>query len=651
MIAAVAVTGYGAVSGYGVGAERLAAAFEGRDCQRPITRFDASRPDGPAFAALVPDADALEDDADRVVRFAVAAAREAIAHAGVTPGPRSALLIGLTVVGTARRLDALLGRVGDALAWPGPRLAFGTACSGSTAALATGRELLLAGRADFVLAGGSHALGHHELWGFHSLGVLARDKCRPFGLPAGVVLGDGAAFCVLERGSAEPLAFLGGTALSTDGFHEAAPEPSGARLARTVEAALADAGLPAADVDAVSTHGTGSAGNDAAEWRGLARVFGAHPVHVVAPKALIGHTQTAAGALEAVLAVMGLERQSLPAATTVSELRFGSPPLLFRVPGPVPHETALSVNAAFGGANAVLVLTRRPRAGAPPREAPRVYVHGIGAKGLSRSSGYGHDSALSALERRHDLRGATPLMRLWIDAAASALTESGIRGSERVGLVAAATALSPSNYARFERSLAERGRAAADATTIPHLVPNAAAGGVARVLGLTGPHIVLASGPAAGLMAAMLAFDALHRRVDADAFVCGGADEAELEGDPSGAACVVLSRSPSPVRLASASLGAPGTLAKAAAMALSEAGLSAPDLIVTSTAGAVVTRALGAADVVSMHALAPMAPSYASSLALTEAASAVRSGAHRHVLLVADAPEGTVALVIVRGEP
>ena len=401
------VTGLGAVSAAGEGVGRFwSACVEGRAALRPIRRFDA-RPygdpragecrldpgaaagDAPAPAAAA----AALPGADATVRFARGAAREALRSAGLegTALPSgSGIAIG-TCLGSARpafdwharggvRRDSAADAppppgslfAGPALALAsahgadGPVLTVSTACASGTSAIALGAAAIRSGEADLVLAGGADALSEFVLSGFHLLRALTLTEVRPFDRRRdGLALGEGAGLLVLEeraaagRRGAPILAEILGSGSAGDAHHMTGPAPDGGGVARALGAALADAGLEAAAIDAISAHGTGTPYNDRMESLAIRRVFGtragALPVNSIKP--IIGHTLGAAGALEAILCVLMLRHAVVPPT-----LNYGEPDPecdLDYVPGrarPIPLRRVISTSSAFAGCNAALVV-------------------------------------------------------------------------------------------------------------------------------------------------------------------------------------------------------------------------------------------------------------------------------------------------------
>jgi 3-oxoacyl-[acyl-carrier-protein] synthase-1 len=182
------------------------------------------------------------------------------------------------------------------LAVTGPRYTISTACSSSAKAFASARRLVQSGRCDAVVVGGADTLCRLTLNGFDALESLAPEICNPFSANRrGINIGEGACVFVLSRDPAEIR--LCGVGESSDGYHMSAPDPEGKGSEAAMRAALAQAGIDAADVGYVNLHGTATQKNDEMESLVMERVFGS-AVPCSSTKALIGHTLGAAGAQE-----------------------------------------------------------------------------------------------------------------------------------------------------------------------------------------------------------------------------------------------------------------------------------------------------------------------------------------------------------------
>jgi 3-oxoacyl-[acyl-carrier-protein] synthase II len=200
--------------------------------------------------------------------------------------------------------------------------------------------------------------------GFDSLQASTPEKCRPFDHDrTGMVLGEGAATLALEnfeaaraRG-AKILAEVIGYGISTDNFHLTQPNPSGVAARQAMERALADSGTAASEVDYINAHGTATPLNDAAEARAINGLFDRVPVS--STKGMMGHSLGAAGAIEAVICVLALHHQFLPA-----NINFRAPDqdvdlaIVANEPRSTPLRVVLSNSFGFGGTNASLVMRR-----------------------------------------------------------------------------------------------------------------------------------------------------------------------------------------------------------------------------------------------------------------------------------------------------
>lgn len=252
-------------------------------------------------------------------------------------------------------------------------IAVSNACASSAQAIGEALRLLRSGAADLALVGGSEAmLNRGSLAAWAAMGVMASpdaddpsQSCRPFDSQRrGLVLGEGAAALVLEteaharRRGAEPLAELAGYGHSCDAMHLSRPDVDG--QCRAMRQALADAALPPGRIGYVNAHGTATDVGDTVEALSLAQVFGMRAVPVSATKALHGHLIGAGGALELVAAVQALRRGRLPGSAHLRETELDALADIVRGNGrEAPMLQAVMSNSfAFGGSNVALVARR-----------------------------------------------------------------------------------------------------------------------------------------------------------------------------------------------------------------------------------------------------------------------------------------------------
>lgn len=194
-----------------------------------------------------------------------------------------------------------------------------TACSSAANAILLGADMIKAGEADIVVAGGSESLSRFHLNGFNSLMILDKERCRPFdALRGGLNLGEGAAYIVLESEEvalsrkAPVHAYLCGYGNACDAFHQTASSENGEGAYLAMKSALKMANLSPSDIQYVNAHGTGTYNNDASESAALKRVFSDGMPLISSTKSFTGHTTSAAGGIEAVICIMALQEHFIP---------------------------------------------------------------------------------------------------------------------------------------------------------------------------------------------------------------------------------------------------------------------------------------------------------------------------------------------------
>ncbi len=252
------------------------------------------------------------------------------------------------------------------LGWRGPSEVICTACAAGTHAIAAAARLVASGRCDIAIGGGAEAsMQPVAIAAFANMTALSTSgNSRPFDARRdGFVMTEGAAALVLEnwdsavaRG-ATIYAELAGAASTADAHHITAPAPDGSGAVNCMELALADAGITPGDVGHINAHGTSTPLNDLAEARAISKVFGEPGPLVTSTKGVTGHGLAAAGAIEAVAAVLTIDRATIPPTAGYEE---PDPEITIRVVHgkPMPWEPAavLSNSFGFGGHNGCLVL-------------------------------------------------------------------------------------------------------------------------------------------------------------------------------------------------------------------------------------------------------------------------------------------------------
>ncbi|MEU1089959.1 beta-ketoacyl-[acyl-carrier-protein] synthase family protein [Streptomyces sp. NPDC005576] len=400
--AEVAVTGIGLVTPGGIGVEASWAAVRSG---RSACAIDPLLSDSPVrISCRVPafDAGALLGERralrlDRFTQFALVAAAEAVADAGLDPltwdGARVGVVLGCadggpgTVESQHDRLrdhgpaqvsplllpmqlpNMLAGQTAIQFGARGPNLVVSTACASGATAIGTARDLLTLDRCDIVITGGSEAMiTPLVMAGFARMGALSRREddpataSRPFDADRdGFVAGEGAGVLVLERlpdaraRGARVRGRVVGYGASADAHHMTSPAPDGAGVEAAVRAALRDAGAGTDDVQHVNAHGTSTPLNDLAEASMLHRAFGGRPL-VTSTKGVTGHLLGAAGAVEAAFTVLAVELGVVPPTANLRDL---DPRVEIEVATSAVEAKiglALSNSCGFGGQNAVLAI-------------------------------------------------------------------------------------------------------------------------------------------------------------------------------------------------------------------------------------------------------------------------------------------------------
>ncbi|HEX7881131.1 MAG TPA: beta-ketoacyl-ACP synthase [Afipia sp.] len=413
----VVVTGMGVVTSLGAGkSDNWARLSAGESGIRTITRFptDGLKTTMAGTVDFIP----VEPFSSTVLseRLADVATEEAVAQAGIGakgdfPGPLFLAVAPVELEWQPRQdiaratglksgidYDSLLqasgggrfanlhrrfifGSVADHLAdtfgTKGSPISLSTACASGATAIQLGGEAIRRGETDAALCVATDGSVNAEaLIRFSLLSALSTHNdpphaaVRPFSKNRdGFVMAEGAGALVLEsleaataRG-AKILGVVAGCGELADSFHRTRSSPDGKPIVGCVRNALSDAGVGIEQIDYINAHGTGTPENDKMEYLGISMVFGerAKEIPVSSNKSMVGHTLSAAGAVEAVFSLLTLEHQRIP------------PTINYDVPDPaipfdvVPNKArdarvnaVMSNSFGFGGQNASLILTREP---------------------------------------------------------------------------------------------------------------------------------------------------------------------------------------------------------------------------------------------------------------------------------------------------
>ena len=241
-----------------------------------------------------------------------------------------------------------------------------TACSSSANAIMFGSELIKSGKFDRIVAGGTDAVTKFTLNGFNTLMILDKQPCRPFDdNRAGLTLGEGAAFIVLESEDAirkeakKPFCELTGYGNANDAYHQTASSPDGTGAFLAMNKALEMSGLQPEQIDYVNVHGTGTQNNDLSEGVAIERIFKDNVPRFSSTKSFTGHTLGAAGAIEAVMSILSIRHNliwpNLNFTTAMKELKIQPETKLIRN---VEVKHVLSNSFGFGGNNSTLIFSK-----------------------------------------------------------------------------------------------------------------------------------------------------------------------------------------------------------------------------------------------------------------------------------------------------
>ena len=404
----IVITGLGAITPLGLSVEDYWQGLSnGKSGIGPITLFDASS--YPArLAAEVKNFEPTDymhikrvDRTARCTQFAIAAAKMAIKSAQLDMSRERPEEVGVVVATSGMvwmiadqgeilkrkgpaRIDPLFisktppsmvtAQVGLEIGAKGPNTSLNSACASGSDALGTALNRLRLGHAEVIIAGGAETnISPIGIASTGRVGALSRQEdprkaSRPFDLNRdGFVFGEGAGILVLEtlehaqKRGAPVLAELAGAGWSFDAYNETAPDAEVQAVA--MRKAIRDAGITPGKVDYINAHGTSTKLNDSAETRAIKIIFGkrAYQIPISSNKSMIGHLACAAGAVEAVAAVMTIKDGTIP------------PTINYETPDPecdldyVPNEarhqsvnTCLSNSFGMGGQNCCLIIKGFP---------------------------------------------------------------------------------------------------------------------------------------------------------------------------------------------------------------------------------------------------------------------------------------------------
>ncbi len=411
----VAVTGMGVVTSLGVGkTDNWAALTAGKSGIHRITRFPTeglrTTIGGTVDTLTIPEPFCAPNLSHELARLAAseALAQSALGGKGDFPGqlfmavppvevewPQRAAMANAGGNGDLTYKDVLKGaatgqfravhdlflfgtvadRIADEFGTKGSPISLSTACSSGATAIQLGVEAIRRGETPAALCIGTDGSVHAEaLIRFSLLSALSTQNdlpeaaAKPFSKNRdGFVMGEGSGALVLEdydhavaRG-ATIIGVLAGCGEMGDGFHRTRSSPDGKPVIGAIKAALHDAGLRPDQIDTINAHGTSTPENDKMEAMGCQAVFGETVPPITSNKSMIGHTLTAAGAVEAVFSLLSIQHGRIPPTINY---HMPDPTIAIDIVANVARDmkvtSVMSNSFGFGGQNTSLVMTAEP---------------------------------------------------------------------------------------------------------------------------------------------------------------------------------------------------------------------------------------------------------------------------------------------------
>lgn len=417
----VFITGAGIISPLGMGLPETTESIKNQTTGlKPLSVFHA--PDAPLPVGEVKTLE--KKDIPRSHSMALQAAKEALSETDKTP---DAIIIGTTTGGIDLTEQLLkeknynkisykyhsAGSVAEFIAkeidFRGTIITVSTACSSGTLAIILALEYLRSGKGNYVLTGGVDSLCRLTYHGFNSLQLIDPQGARPFdGTRKGMTVAEGAAMLFLESSTEIPekaCAEVSGGGLSCDAYHPAAPHPEGMGAALAINKALKDAGFSFNDIDYINLHGTGTYDNDLSEAKAVNNIFKEKMPYLSSIKGAFGHALAASGAIEAVISIVCINENMIPANSGFKE----DDPEIKIMPERNVIKTninrVLSNSFGFGGNNASLILSKN---GFPAKENHSAPAAALSVLGTACLTGAG--DALATIESLNSRGRCTGLM-------------------------------------------------------------------------------------------------------------------------------------------------------------------------------------------------------------------------------------------------
>lgn len=534
--------------------------------------------------------DTLDDidspnEKDRASKLCIKAAKEALQDANLgnfNDDQRVSVIIGSCVGGVLSieeyyqhgknpseiakmPIAAIASQVAETCGAGGIVTNVGNACAAGTISIAIACDLIRAGKADVVIAGGADSFASVPYSGFLSLHALDENGCSPFNRCSGITLGEGAGIVIVEsyehaqkRGAKQYCEVLG-AGVTSDAHHITAPREDGLCLTEAMNRAVKNSGINKSDIGYLNAHGTGTGKNDNAEINAFNNFFAAEnpTLSVSSTKVMTGHCLGAAGAIEAVFSIKALTTNTvLPTLGYSAEQsaalkeKVGSMDYVQNVPKSKELNCVMSNNVAFGGTNASIVFSKQPGdVQSQVAKSKKIVVTGIG---IVSPVGNSKEAYLEAVKNgvkpesasihsavtNDDYKELGIKMAFYrkLDNLGQLQTVSGVRAlkdanftvtednANDIGIIVGTSEGGLGSTYDFEELIAEAGNAGGSAFKFPHTVYNAAGGYLSICSGIKGYGVTITTGPVSGLDSIGYSMNVIHDGQE-QAMMATGTDE------------------------------------------------------------------------------------------------------------------------------
>lgn len=528
------------------------------------------------------------ENLDRVTKLCIKATLEALDDAKLTTfgnNNRVSVIMG-SCVGGAVSIDhyyrnnkeaddvrkmpisAIATSVADYVKAGGVVTNIGNACAAGTISIAYACDLIRAGKADLVIAGGADAFASVPYSGFLALHALDSNPCSPFNHCTGITLGEGSGAVIVEsyehakaRGAKVYCEVLG-SGVSSDAHHITAPRPDGEGQMNAINWAINTSGIKKNEIGYINAHGTGTSKNDEAEFLSLHTIFDNEndDLSVSSTKAMVGHCLGAAGAIEAVFSIKALTTNKVPATLRYSEedlvnLKEKAGKIDF-----IPNKshdknlnTVMSNSFAFGGNNASIVFSKTEGDVKNTYSKKKIYLTGLG---LVSPLGNSKDAYISKVNENYKPEANSIKSTITVDdynnvglkmafyrkldnfcqlqavSGMQALKDANIEVTDenatKIGIVVGSSLGALGTCCQFTENIVEKGNANGSAFKFPNTVYNAAGGYLSICSGIKGYNVTITNGNQSGLQAVAYGINILRDNKETYVLATGTDDNIEV---------------------------------------------------------------------------------------------------------------------------